>query len=104
MASNPISMASDPADATVSRHRLADIEQELGDLPRDAFAERIALTDEADVLHKALLQIDPEVVAEAKAKWAGRAGRKGLHEIDPEIAKGIAISKGYGDGGSGGSA
>lgn len=86
---------------TKARQRLSEIDGLLKTTPRDAFAERIALTDEADALCKALLHTDPEVVAAAQAKWAGQAGSKGEHEIDPEIAKGLALSRGYSTGGSG---
>ncbi len=99
-------MAEDPGttapDIVNAQQRLVDIDQELRDLPADAFTERIALTDEADAFRKVMLQPDPEALAAAKAKWAGRAGRKGAHEIDPEIAKAVAVSKGMGAGHAGG--
>jgi hypothetical protein len=89
-------------DIVDSQQRLVDIGQELRDLAPDAFAERLALSDEADTLRKLVMQTSPEALAEAKAKWAGRAGLKGAHEIDPEIAKAVAVSKGMGAGHAGG--
>lgn len=74
------------------RKRLVELDDEISDLPADEFALRHELLTEADVCRRALLaEVGPEVDA-ANKEWADRAGRKGEHEVDYEVLKGLTIT------------
>ena len=69
------------------RKRLFEIQVELDALPADAFSARHELSREADRLRAALSEsVAPDVEA-SRREWAERAGRKGSHYEDPELAK-----------------
>ena len=69
------------------RKRLFEIQVELDALPGDAFAARHKLSSEADGLRATLEESMASEVEDRRREWADRAGRKGSHEEDPELAK-----------------
>ena len=73
--------------ASSARVRLVAISDELAVMPKDDLGARHTLLTEADELRVALrASADPALLA----VWAERAGRKGEHEIDIEVAKALA--------------
>lgn len=67
----------------ILKMRLVHISDELRALPADAFAEKHELNLEADEIRKALSEVEGDQ-SEALAKWAERAGRKGIPMTDDE--------------------
>ena len=83
------------------RERLAANAAEAAALAPDDFSGKHRLGVEADELRAELQELAEPGLAEVADQWAERAGRKGSHEHDPEVAKGAIVSPGEGAGGSG---
>ena len=75
-----------PERADELRRRIVKIDDECRSVDGDDFSRRYALLTEADNCRAELAGLVADELA-ASADWAVRAGRKGTHEIDPEIAK-----------------
>jgi len=80
------------------RKRLVEIVDEVDALADDDFARRYQLLSESDACRAALSIADGPASEEAAKEWAERAGRKGAHEIDPEVAKGLVRANVAGSG------
>jgi len=79
----------DSPTADELRRRLAEIADEVRALADDDFARRHQLLSESDECRAALSIADGPASEEAAKEWAERAGRKGSHEVDAEVAKGL---------------
>ena len=80
------------------RRRLGDIARLEAELAADDFARRHQLSTEADAIRAELQHLAAPGLADAADEWAERAGRKGSHAHDPEVAKGAIASPGHGPG------
>lgn len=80
------------------RRQLAENAERLSTVAPDDFPERHALASEADELRSRLQALAEPGLAEIADGWADRAGRKGSHGHDPEVAKGAIASPGHGPG------
>lgn len=66
------------------RRRLVEIGDELRSLPPDAFADKHALSTEADEHRAELARLLEDDLKATGDKWAERAGRKGAHSVDDD--------------------
>lgn len=82
----------------VLRRRLALNAERMSALASDDFAARHAVASAADDLRSQLQALAEAGLAEVAGEWADRAGRKGSHAHDPEVAKGAIASPGHGPG------
>lgn len=75
------------------RQRLVAIDDELRAMADDDFAAKHRLNTEADELRAQLAELSDDDT-DARKRWAGRAGRKGGHTVDPLVVKGSISSPG----------
>ena len=80
------------------RSRMVEIDDESRELAADEFARRFALATEADELRALLTQMNAPAIAKARKGWAGRAGRKGAHEVNEEAVQSLVKAPGQSSG------
>ncbi len=88
--------------AEAIRRRLGEIHAELGALPSDAFAEKHELNVEADKLKQKQRDLMQDRLDDASDEWSQRAGHKGSHTQDDQLAGAKARLIQPGEGGGGG--
>jgi hypothetical protein len=80
------------------RARLVAIDDEMRQLPPDAFAQKYELLTEGDTHRKLLRELLVSDLDGASDSWSVRAGRKGAHSADDHapVAQATIVSPGEG--------
>ena len=83
-------------DPNAIRSRLVSIDDQLRQLPSDAWVQKFVLQTEGDELRKQLRLLLEAELDEASDAWAERAGRKGTHSVNEEelLAQAAIVSPG----------